>query len=199
MFVQVIQGQANDREGLRAQFDRWQDQLSAGATGWLGATAGVTDDGQFVAVVRFESEEAARRNSDRPEQGEWWAETAKLFDGDPTFSDSTEVDDMFGGGSNDAGFVQVIQGRATDKARLRELSRSAEAELREARPDILGGTTAWNGDEFTDTVYFTTEAAAREGEAKELPADSAAGASEWMSLMSDLRYYDLRQPWLYGG
>ena len=39
---------------------------------------GMCDDGTFVALARFESAEAARRNSDRPEQGEWWAECEPL-------------------------------------------------------------------------------------------------------------------------
>jgi hypothetical protein len=67
MFVQVIRGQVSDPE-----------QLTAGAPGWLGSTAGVTEDGRFVALARFESQEAARRNRDRPEQGQWWMETSKL-------------------------------------------------------------------------------------------------------------------------
>ena len=51
----------------------------------------MTDDGTLVLLARFESEEAARANSERPEQGEWWAETEKIFDGEPTFKDSSMV------------------------------------------------------------------------------------------------------------
>ena len=71
MFVQVIRGQVTDPEQVQAALDRWSLQLAAGAPGWLGTTAGVTGDGRFVALARFESEEAARRNSDRPEQDQW--------------------------------------------------------------------------------------------------------------------------------
>ena len=45
-------------------------------------TGGVADDGTAIQVVRFESQEAAEANSARPEQGAWWDETSKLFDGD---------------------------------------------------------------------------------------------------------------------
>ena len=83
MFIQVIRGQVSEPEQVHAALDRWSAQLAASTPGWLGSTAGVTEDGRFVALARFESEEAARRNSDRPEQGQWWAETAKLFTGDP--------------------------------------------------------------------------------------------------------------------
>jgi antibiotic biosynthesis monooxygenase (ABM) superfamily enzyme len=85
MFVQVIRGQVSDPGEVHAALDRWSGQLAAGAPGWLGSTAGVTEDGRFVALARFDSAEAARRNSDRPEQGQWWMETSKLFTGEVTF------------------------------------------------------------------------------------------------------------------
>jgi hypothetical protein len=49
--------------------DRWVKQLVPGAEGWLGSTAGLTEDGRLVALARFETGEAAQHNSDRPEQG----------------------------------------------------------------------------------------------------------------------------------
>src|SRR3712207_6106901 len=64
MFVQVIEGQTNDAGALRSQFGKWDREVKAGATGFLGSTAGVSEDGTFVAMARFESEEAARTNSD---------------------------------------------------------------------------------------------------------------------------------------
>jgi hypothetical protein len=76
MFVQVIQGQVSDTAKMRAQLDKWVAEFAPGAEGWLGSTSGVTDDGTFVSLARFESPEAARQNSERPEQGEWWDETA---------------------------------------------------------------------------------------------------------------------------
>src|SRR5690349_19935244 len=89
MFVQVIRGETTDQQQLHAALDTWAEQLAGGAMGWLGSTAGITEDGRFVALVRFDSEDAARRNSDRPEQHQWWMETSKLFGGDVSFRDST--------------------------------------------------------------------------------------------------------------
>ena len=77
MFIQVITGTVTDPEGLRRQSDRWQDELRHGAIGYLGATAGVTNDGRSIAMIRFDSEASARANSERDEQGAWWAETEK--------------------------------------------------------------------------------------------------------------------------
>jgi hypothetical protein len=76
MFAEVIHGRVSDALRVRAALDEWEDEIAPGATGWLGGTAGVTDDGQYVAHVRCESEEAANRNNDRPEQDRWWSTTA---------------------------------------------------------------------------------------------------------------------------
>ncbi len=85
MFVQAIHARVKDRDGASAEMDRWERELSASAEGWLGTTAGITNDGQFVGVVRFESEEAARTQSDKPEQGRWWESFSLHLDGEATF------------------------------------------------------------------------------------------------------------------
>src|SRR4028118_602625 len=117
MFVQVIQGQVSDPNEARSALDRWTRGLAPGSEGWLGTPAGVTDDGQFIALARFASEEAARRNSERAEQGDWWRDTAKLFTGEPTFRDSRYVHVDVIGDPDDARFVQIMQGQGTDSER----------------------------------------------------------------------------------
>jgi hypothetical protein len=134
VFVQVIQGQVADAEQLRAAMDRWAQELAPGATGWLGSTAGVTEDGRFIALARFQSQEAARRNSNRPEQDRWWAETAELFAGEATFNDSSDVTVDLTGDPDAAGFVQVIQGRGSDPDRARELMGQDSPEWAAFRP-----------------------------------------------------------------
>ena len=79
MYIQLIQGKVADEERLRRRLDQWESELMPGAVGYLGTTAGFCDDGTFVALARFESAEAARRNSQRPEQSAWWADTATCF------------------------------------------------------------------------------------------------------------------------
>ncbi len=148
MFIQVMQGRIADAEHLKRQVDRWRSELKPGARGYLGATSGVTSDGRAIT-----------------EQGAWWAETAKAFDGDVTFHDCKETDSALGGGSNDAGFVQVVQGRAKNEKDMRKLLPTLEKQLSEIRPEILGITVGWHGDgRFTQAVYFTSEKAARAGE-----------------------------------
>ena len=75
MFVQVITGQVNDTQALTAAMDRWRRDVRPGAIGFLGSTEGITDDGRFVALARFDSPEAAQANSSRPEQATWWTAT----------------------------------------------------------------------------------------------------------------------------
>jgi hypothetical protein len=200
MFVQVIQGPVSDPEQVRAAIDRWVEELAAGADGWLGTTAGVTDDGQFVALARFDSEAAARRNSDRPEQGEWWAETSKCFTGEATFSDSRNVTVDLNGNPEDAGFVQIMQGRGSDPERARELMSQDEEEWAAFRPDIIGSVAIeHDAGAYTMAMYFTSEEDAREGERKEPPPKLQAQMDEMANLMTaPPQFLDLRSPWFFG-
>lgn len=198
MFVQVIQGKVSDPAAVRAQLDKWVAELAPGATGWLGSTGGVTDDGQLVAVVRFESEEAAQANSDRPEQGAWWEGMAALYDGEPTFHNSTSVIVDTPGDPSQATFVQVMQGRTSNPERAAELMGTGSDEMAAARPDVLGSVSLTHEDDgWTMAIYFTSEAEAREGEKKEMPPEIAAVMEELNSLsLGEPSFFDLKDPWL---
>jgi hypothetical protein len=198
MFVQVIRGRVTSPEQVHAALDRWSGQLAAGAEGWLGSTAGVTGDGRFVALARFESAEAAGRNSDRPEQGQWWAETSKLFTGEVTFRDSGDVTVDVHGDPDQAGFVQVMQGRVSDLGRARELMAQDPDDWTAFRPDVIGGVTVGHqGGAYTLVFYFTSEQAAREGERKQPPARLKAQMEEMNQLnIGEPEFLDLTQPWL---
>lgn len=199
MFIQVITGTVTDPEGFRRQIERWQEDARPGAVGYLGTTAGVTDDGRFIVLARFESEAAARVNSERYEQGAWWAETEKCLDR-VTFLDSSQITTLLGGGSDAAGFVQVMRGRVTDPAKLAALEGRLgefEAAMHQARPDVLGEVMAIHPDgTYTDAIYFRSEAAARAGEARGIPTDTQALLGEYMSAIAIDEYLDLKDPWL---
>ena len=198
MFIQVIQGTVADGDGLRRQLERWQTELKPGATGYLGSTSGITDDGRYIGCVRFESAEAANANSERPEQGAWFKETEAMFSGPISFTGSTDVEVYLGGGSDSAGFVQVLQGGPADRDRLRQLDVEFEALARQYRPDIIGWVLAWQPDgRFTEVVYFNSEAAARAGEAQEPPEERKHLLEDWREAAGELTFYDLREPWLF--
>jgi hypothetical protein len=196
MFVQVIHGRTSDAEGLRASFDRWMEDLAPGAVGWLGSTGGVTQDGRVIMVARFESEDAARRNSTRPEQDRWWAETARHFDGEPSFQDSTDIVVDLQGDPDQATFVQVMRGRTSDPKRARELMTLDPEQWASFRPDILGSVEVGHEDgRYTVVLYFTSEAEAREGERREVPLDLRATMEEMEKLsVEDTEYFDLPDP-----
>jgi hypothetical protein len=196
MFVQVIQGRTSDAAGLRAAMDRWLEELAPGAVGWLGSTGGVTADGRLIMVARFESEEAARANSDRPEQGRWWADTARLFDGEPTFHDSTDVVVDLQGDPDRATFVQIMQGRTSDPRRARELMAQDPDVWATFRPDVLGSLEVGHEDgAYTTVLWFTSEAEAREGERKEVPLELRATMEQMEKLtVEEPEFFDLPQP-----
>jgi hypothetical protein len=194
MFIQVISGKVTDANLLNQQNERWLADLKPGATGYLGFTGGITADGRSISIARFESEAAAQANSERDEQGQWWDNTAGAYEGTPTFSNCTDADLLFGGGSNDAGFVQVIQGRAKDRDATRSFMQEGENQLRAARPDILGIVVAWHGDsnDFTQVVYFKSEAETRD-------LENATEGDEMRQQFQDMfdgppTFYDLTAP-----
>jgi len=195
MFIQVISGKVKDVAAFERLGDRWEAELKPGATGYLGVTEGTTDDGRFVVLARFESKEAAQRNSERPEQGDWFAEMEKVVD-DVTFHDCSRIETLFGGGKDDAGFVQVMQGRVKDAAKADAMfKRAADAEkvLGAARPDVIGEVVAIHddGDGYTDAVYFSSEAEARANEKKEMPAEAQAMMQEFESALEVDEFLDL--------
>jgi hypothetical protein len=201
MFVQVIEGRITDAEQMHAALDRWDRDLSSGASGYLGSTEGVTDDGRFIGIVRFESEAEARRNSQRPEQDRWWQETSRLFSEPPTFHDSTNVMEDIVGDPDRATFVQFMQGRGSDPQRARELMSQDSEEWAKFRPDILGSVAVeYDDGSYTMAAYFTSEAEARKGEQKEPPPKMKAQMDEMNSLnIGEPEFFDIKKPWLYSG
>jgi hypothetical protein len=195
MFIQILQGRCTRQDELRALADTWARDLAPGATGWLGGTYGFTDDDQFVGVVRFESREAAMANSQRPEQGAWAEQMMSLMDGPMEFHDCDDVTLMMDGGSDSAGFVQVIRGRVAEPDRLKARMTDTEM-LHEMRPDIIGASLAFEDDgTFTETIAFTDESAAREGERKESPDMPAEVRETLDAAMQGATFYDLHHPW----
>ena len=192
MFIQIIQGKCTRQQECRDLIERWQREVAPAADGWLGATYGFTDDDHLIAIVRFESREAAAANAARPEQDQWWAEMEALFEGPVEFHDCDDVTLLMDGGSDDAGFVQIIRGKVDDTATLKAMMTDTER-LHEARPDIIGGTLAIEEDgTFTETVAFSDEESARRGEQVQMPDDVRRSME---SAMHDVSYVDLHHPW----
>ena len=194
MFVQVIEGRTSDAAAIIEHGERWQRELRPGAIGYLGVTAGVTAEGRTIAVVRFDDEASARANAARPEQTAWFEDMAKLYDGEPTFTESSDVTEWMGGGSDDAGFVQIMKFTGVDRAQVEKMDAALEP-LAGQRPDIIGGLRIWTGpDSCIDVAYFTTEEEARKGEQAEMPDEMKELMSEFKG---EIEYLDLTDPQLH--
>lgn len=197
MFVQIIEGKVGDEAGLKRQQERWNDELRPGATGFLGVTFGITADGRAVTLARFESEDAARTNSQRAEQGSWWAEIEKCYDGDVSFAESSDITEWLDGGSDDAGFVQVMKSTGVDRAGIEALD-DAMSEFASTRPDIIGGYRAWTGpDTCVEVAYFTSEDEARKGEQTDMPPEIAELFEQLQASSGDVEFIDLPSPRLH--
>src|SRR3954471_10111995 len=197
MFVQVISGTVTDPDAFERLGERWEQELRPGADGYLGVTEGTTDDGRFFVAARFESPEAAAKNSARPEQGAWFSEMEKVVD-NVTFHDCSRIETLFGGGKDDASFVQVMRGHVKDLAKADGMfAHAADAEkvLSAGRRDVIGEVVAiHDGDDgYTDIVYFTSESAARSAEQREMPADAQALMQEFESALEVSEYFDLKR------
>jgi hypothetical protein len=198
MFIQVVRAKVEDADAIRSSLERWERDLAPGASGFLGSTAGVTDDGTFFAVVRFESTDAAEANSARPEQDAWWDETMKFFSDGATFYNCPIVDAYLEGCSDEAGFVQVTTCRVSDVSEARKFGAQFAEIAPRVRPDLLGFVDAFISDgRCVTTSYFRSEKEAREGEKAEMPAEHQAVFEGFRELVSDFEYFDLRNPRLF--
>ncbi|MDT3443748.1 MULTISPECIES: hypothetical protein [unclassified Pseudofrankia] len=197
MFLQVIQGRVPDRAAMRAQHERWLADIGSGTPGWLGSTAGITEDDRFICLSRFASVEALAKLSARSDHREWWARTERLFLGPVVTTEFADAVLMIEGGSDDAGFVQVIQGRTTDPWRLRSLEKELLRYLPEGRQDIIGGLAAVGPDgRFVRVFYFSSEELARAGEHGEQLPEIEEVLFDMRELTGEPTYHDLRHPWL---
>ena len=196
MFVQIIEGTTKDPDALIAAGDAWQEEVRPGAIGFLGVTAGVTPDGRALSVVRFEDEASARANSERPEPGAWFEKhLASAYDAPPSFTESSDVIEFMGGGSNDAGFVQVMKINGVDRQKLEALDEVFEKFAGE-RPDIIGGLRAWtSSDSCVDVMYFTSEDEARKGEQADVPEELQKAMADF-GAMAQVEFIDLPDPQL---
>ncbi len=189
-FVLLARGPGGDPDVLHRTWDEWHDRLASETADWLGSTGGIASGGEWLAAVRYSSEAAARAAAQ--------AGTGPGFlSGDITVEVTGDVHLVEGNGSPaGARFVQFMRARVPDRRRFEVLEAAAGDRFAAVRRDFLAGLRAWTGpDRLTVVDWFTSEADARAGEAIDLPADLGALFGEWMSLLHDVEWYDLTQPW----
>ena len=194
MFIQMVQGRCSRQDEMRGLVEDWCGSMAA-QPGWLGGTYGFTDDDRFIGIVRFDSHNACMDAAKMPDAATYWAAADALCDRGCEVHESEDVSIMLEGGSDRAGFVQVMRGRVGDADKFRHFMTDAEVTsmLHDTRPEIIGATLAIEQDgSFIETVAFTSEDAARKGEQTEMPAEMQ---SDFESAMTDVEYLDLHHPW----
>ncbi|HVL89316.1 MAG TPA: hypothetical protein VM841_03670 [Actinomycetota bacterium] len=190
MFVQIIRAKVADADGINSA---WQEQRDATAEGFLGATGGITTKGELLIAARFENRELAMKNSASEEQTARWNQLEKMLAGPAEFLESEDVD-MPKEGSGDAGFVQMMRATVKDRKAYEAIEEKFD-QFAGLRPDLIGHMTVWlPGNRIHIVDWFTTEAEARAGEKKEMPAEMQALFAEWQSLCSDVEWFDISAP-----
>jgi hypothetical protein len=197
MFVEMLHGRVADEAGARKEVSRWQEELAAHAAGWLGLTAGATLDHRFVLLHRFESEEAARRSAERPAQIGWRQRLEAYMVGQLAARGYPAARVLKDGACDQAGFVQLMLGRVSDRARLAALEPDVGRMLRERAPHVLGATILDGGDDssFAQLSYATSEQDVLAAE-RTMSVETAVLLGMVRSYMEGLEFLDLRDPWL---
>jgi hypothetical protein len=196
VFVQVILGRPAEA-AVRRQWEHWTTDLAPRTAGFMGATGGVTADGRAVLIARFESEHAARPNPEQPDQGSWWPDAVKGALADPQVLETADVTLHGGEGWEQARFVQVMRAQTLDRRRFEAIEGELTPLFMQLRPDLLAAYRAWFPDGSVTAIdYFTSEAEARAGEQKEMPDVLGERFREWMSLLDNLEWFDLTDPWM---
>jgi hypothetical protein len=190
VFVPLARGPVADRDALRRGWNEWHARVAAGADNWLGSTGGIASSGEWLAAVRYSSEEAARAAADGGAAGTFLSDASTIeLTGDVHLVDGN-------GSPAAAGFVQFMRAGVADRQRLEAVETAVGDRFAAVRRDFLAGLRAWTGPgRLTVVDWFTSEADARAGEATEIPADLGALFGEWMSLLHDVEWYDVAEPW----
>jgi hypothetical protein len=141
----------------------------------------LTEDGHFIALARFGPKRRPDATATAPNRTSSGPRPPICSPERPPSKTATTSPST--GDPDDAGFVQVIQGRGSDPDRARELMGQDSSEWAAFRPDILGSLAVGHeGGAYTMAVYLTSEAAAREGERKEPPPELQAQMEEMVAL-----------------
>ncbi|HYY80010.1 MAG TPA: hypothetical protein VFD04_12635 [Actinomycetes bacterium] len=193
MFIRILQGRVADPAGVRAELERWRREVAPDVPGWQRLTAGVTEDRELVALFRYAGRATA--GIGLAGQAAWERAVGRHLDGPATWHDCTQVYAMKGGDADDAGFVQVVQGRLADPVRLAAARVEVERTLRERAPHVLGVLVAEHADEpggFTEVSYVTSRHEARAAE-RAMPVDVAVQLGMVRSYVEGLRFVELRE------
>jgi hypothetical protein len=93
-------------------------------------------------------------------------------------------------------FVQVIQSKGGDPGAIRD---RMDVWVKELGPGADGwlGSTAGYGTDGSFVAVARSGMRSRTGESQDLPEDMKAQMEEWGKLTEDVRFIDLKEPWMW--
>ena len=200
MFIQIVTGKVADAAAFEKASEAWERDVRPTTEGYLGGTLGVTADNTFFIAARFTDADTAHKNDNNPAHLAWMEEHSPSMT-DVEFHNCSNVVLLGGGGSDEAGFVQVMVGKVKDRAKFDALNDRAD-EVQKTfetwRDDVFGDVIAVHdeGDGYHDIVYFRSEAEAREQEQTEPPDAVKALMAELEEAAEIVAYLDLSNPTL---
>ena len=93
MFVTVsaYKAKAGEEDAIIALHEKWQHHQHLHARGYLSGELlrNATDSRVFIAIMRFESKEAAQALTDNPERKAWYQRVVSLTENIPTLTEYT--------------------------------------------------------------------------------------------------------------
>lgn len=93
MFVTVstYKAKAGEEDAIIALHEDWQRHLQPHARGYLSGELlrNIMDSREFIAIMRFENQEAAQALTNDPEQDAWYQRVVSLTENVPTLTEYT--------------------------------------------------------------------------------------------------------------
>jgi len=93
MFVTVsmYRAKAGEEDAIIALHEDWQRNRQPGAKGYLSGELlrNVKDSREFIAIMRFETQEAAQALTNNPERKAWYQRIVSLTENVPTLTEYT--------------------------------------------------------------------------------------------------------------
>lgn len=86
-FIQTISFSTNRMDEMQTMMDRWDEEQSEPAPGFVGTKIlkDRDNDNAFMVIAEFDSYETAMENSNRPETDAFAKQMGELTDGPPTY------------------------------------------------------------------------------------------------------------------
>lgn len=170
MFAMVVHGTAAVRDRVRPAWGSVGRQLDTSGTRWLGATGALLPSDDFVAILCFESREAARITMDDLAEASAWRALAEATDG-LSFRECPHVRAARLHTSKPVNQLELACGSVPDIGWLIE---TFERAVRDDQGSV-SGLVCWNDEQFAAAAI---QGFRPEGSAPSTPSLAAARSGE---------------------